>query len=124
LCPGFVFSAQALKLGLIFLLDPNTKGWIYSALLGVIEVGCLEEWEGRREPSQVKMPDLILPAQTHFQVDLALTHRSQWSCGNLQVSVRRPPLGTGSSERQSHLVRITTEMGLKRPVQSFSVILE
>ena len=46
----------------------------------------------------------MLAAQAHVHIDPALTHRSQRSSGDLQVSVGKPPVRAGSPERQTMVI--------------------
>lgn len=74
---------------------------------GLIGMGLPEEQRGQgAQPGQITRPQSSYsntpsagPLSLAAEVGLALTHRSQRSSRNLQVSVRKPPVGTVSSER-------------------------
>lgn len=55
--------------------------------------------------------ELMLAIRTHPHIEPALTHRSQRSRGDLQMSVGKPAVGAGSSERQDMVMLLEHLLG-------------
>lgn len=71
-------------------------------------------WGEGKGLSPTKLGQFMFAAQANAHIDPVLTHRSQRSSGDLQVSVGKPAVGAGSPERQNVVILLGNLLGVRQ----------